>query len=176
MNDKSASFAPKKTASTTPSPHNNAGNRNAGQGNQSRNNKDRRPPQPKPVEMLPDPTILESYDYVVDGAAAQILGMFEAEQKHRHAWEMEALKTYKTSSQLGQILGFLIAVSIFGSAAVIGLYGNSTMASFIWVFGMAIISMSGLVWAYAKSMGQRPLFGRPTFRRSFRAEAETDGE
>jgi len=130
--------------------------------------------QPKPVEMLPDPTILESYDYVVEGAAQQILRMFEQEQNHRHAWEMQALKAYSTSSVLGQVLGFIIAISVFGSAAVIGLYGDSAIASFVWVFGMSIIMMSGLVWTYAKSMGQRPLFGRPTFRRHFRAEPQED--
>lgn len=129
---------------------------------------------PKPVEMLPDPTILESYDYVVEGAAGQILSMFEAEQKHRHAWETRALKAYTISSVLGQILGFVIAISVFGSAAIIGLYGDSAIASFVWVFGMSIIMMSGLVWTYAKSMGQRPLFGRPTFRRHFRAEKEEE--
>lgn len=128
----------------------------------------------KPVEMLPDPSILESYDYVVEGAAQQILHMFEAEQKHRHAWELQALRSYGASSLIGQILGFFIAISVFGSAAIIGIYGDSSIAAFVWVFGMSIVTMAGLVWSYAKSMGQRPLFGRPTFRRHFRAENESD--
>ena len=129
---------------------------------------------PRPVEMLPDPTILENYDYVVEGAAEQILKMFELEQSHRHQWEIQALKSYTVSSIFGQALGFVIAISVFGSAAVIGIYGDSAIASFVWVFGMSIIMMSGLVWTYAKSMGQRPLFGRPSFRRHFRAEPEEE--
>lgn len=128
----------------------------------------------KPVEMLPDPTVLESYDYVVEGAAEQILRMFEAEQKHRHKWEMSALRSHTISSLFGQVLGFVIAISVFGSAAVIGLYGDSAIGAFVWVFGMSIIIMSGLVWTYARSMGQRPLFGRPTFRRHFRPEKEKE--
>lgn len=140
---------------------------------QNKNGKPANAP-PKPVEMLPDPTVLESYDYVVEGAAEQILRMFEAEQRHRHEWEKNALKAYSVSSVLGQVLGFVIAISVFGSAAIIGLYGDSAIAAFVWVFGMSIIMMSGLVWTYAKSMGQRPLFGRPTFRRHFRAEKEED--
>lgn len=126
----------------------------------------------KAVEMLPDPEVLESYGYVVEGAPEQILRMFESEQKHRHNWEMQALKAYTISSIFGQVLGFIIAIAVFGSAAIIGLRGDSSIAAFIWVFGMSIIMMSGLVWTYAKTMGQRPLFGRPTFRRHFRAEAE----
>jgi hypothetical protein len=38
--------------------------------------------------------------------------------------------------------------------------GNSATAALIWVFGLAIVVMSGLVWVYAKNMGQRPLFAR----------------
>lgn len=134
----------------------------------------RGPSAPRPVEMLPDPTVLEGYDYVVEGAAEQILRMFETEQKHRHKWETQALQAYTISNLLGQLLGFVIAIAVFGSATVIGLYGDSSTAAFVWVFGMSIVTMAGLVWAYAKSMGQRPLFGRPTFRRHFRAEADTE--
>lgn len=137
--------------------------------------------QNRTVEMLPHPEILESYNYVVDGSAKMILTMFEIEQKHRHEWEIQAIRVHKFSTILGQVLGFLIAVSVFISATVIGVYGNTTIAAAIWVFGMSIVVMAGLVWAYAKSMGQRPLFARPTMRTHFRPQkdrqqpiAETD--
>lgn len=124
------------------------------------------------VEILPHPEVLESYNYVVDGSAKMILSMFESEQKHRHEWELLALNVHKFSSMLGQILGFLIAVAVFVSATFIGIYGNTTIAAFIWVFGMSIIVMAGLVWSYAKSMGQRPLFARPSMRTHFRPEKQ----
>lgn len=128
--------------------------------------------QPRTVEFLPHPEVLESYNFIVEGSAKMILGMFENEQKHRHDWERVSLKIYSTTTIIGQILGFLIAISVFVSAAVIGVYGNTTMASLIWVFGMAIVVMAGLVWAYAKSMGQRPLFARPTMRSHFRPDKQ----
>jgi len=124
-------------------------------------------------EFMPSPELLEGYNYVVEGSAARILSMFEAEQKHRHTWENNALKTHTFSTILGQILGFFIAVSLFVSAAVIGIHGNSTTAALIWVFGLAIVVMAGLVWVYAKSMGQRPLFARPAMRTHFRPEKDT---
>ncbi len=132
--------------------------------------------QQRAVEFLPHPDVLESYNYIVDGSAQMILNMFEQEQKHRHEWEKEALRVYGASSKLGQILGFFIAVSVFVSASIIGVYGNTTMASFIWVFGMAIVVMAGLVWAYAKSMGQRPLFARPAMRTHFRPQKTDNHE
>lgn len=128
--------------------------------------------QNRSVELLPHPEVLESYNYVVEGSARTIITMFEVEQKHRHEWESQALRIHRNSTMLGQVLGFLIAVAVFVSATFIGIYGNTTIAAVIWVFGMAIVSMAGLVWAYAKSMGQRPLFGRPTMRTHFRPEKE----
>ncbi len=139
-------------------------------GHYNRGGRDRM--QNRTVEILPHPEVLESYNYVVDGSAKMILTMFEMEQKHRHEWERQALRVHATSSLVGQILGFFIAVAVFISATVIGMYGNSTIAASIWVFGMAIIVMAGLVWAYAKSMGQRPLFARPTMRTHFRPQKE----
>ena len=128
--------------------------------------------QNRTVEILPHPEVLESYNYVVEGSAKMILGMFEQEQKHRHEWELLALRIHKFSTIIGQVLGFFIMVAVFISASIIGIYGNSTIAAFVWVFGMSIIVMAGLVWAYAKSMGQRPLFGRPTMRTHFRPHKE----
>jgi len=128
--------------------------------------------QNRTVEILPHPEVLESYNYVVEGSAKMILTMFEIEQKHRHEWETQALRIHSYSTILGQVLGFLIAISVFVAASVIGIYGNTTIAAFIWVFGLSIIVMAGLVWAYAKSMGQRPIFGRPTMRTHFRPQKE----
>jgi len=127
-------------------------------------------------EFMPSPELLEGYDYVVQGSAARILAMFEAEQKHRHHWESSALKTHTFSTILGQILGFVIAIALFLSAGAIGMRGNTATATFIWVFGLAIVVMAGLVWVYAKSMGQRPLFARPAMRSHFRPEKDVDGE
>lgn len=125
-------------------------------------------------EGLPSPELLEAYDTVLEGSAARIIALFEREQAHRHVWEYRALRIHQVSTLLGQLLGFLIAVAIFVSATVIGLNGNPTTAAFLWVFGMAIVTMAALVWWYAKSLGQRPLFARPAMRASFRPEKPTE--
>ena len=140
-------------------------NRNKHSGNRDNNKR-------KAVEVLPSPEILEAYNYIVDGSAKMILDMFEREQVHRHQWENEAIKSHIMSTILGQVLGFVIAMSIFVSAAVIGINGDSNIAAFIWVFGLAIVVMASTVWAYARSIGQRPLFGRPAMREHFRAQKE----
>tara|TARA_B100001123_G_scaffold27548_1_gene29472 strand:- start:326 stop:790 length:465 start_codon:yes stop_codon:yes gene_type:complete len=141
-------------------------------GNQRQTKKNYRPGPKKTVEILPDPEVLEAYDYIVEGSAQDILDMFKAEQKHRHQWENRSLKVHLFSTILGQILGFCIAIAIFVSASVIGMYGDASVGAFIWIFGLAIVAMSALVWWYAKSMGQRPLFARPALRASYRPEKD----
>lgn len=131
-----------------------------------------KPQQRKAPEGLPSPEMLESYDTVLKGSATRIIDMFEREQLHRHAWENRALKVHQVSTVLGQLLGFGIGIAIFVSAGVVGMSGNPSIAAFIWVFGLAIVTMAAIVWWYAKSLGQRPLFGRPQMRTSFRAEKD----
>ena len=121
-------------------------------------------------EGIPSPETLEAYDTVIPGSASRIVDMFEREQAHRHRWEERALRVHQLSTLLGQVLGFLIAIAIFVSATFIGIQGNATAAAFIWVFGLAIVTMAAVVWWYAKSLGQRPLFARPAMRTNFRAE------
>ena len=137
-----------------------------------RNQSDKR----RSPEGLPSPEILEAYDTVLAGSATRIIEMFEREQTHRHQWEHRALRIHQFSTVLGQLLGFFIAVAIFGSATLIGISGNSTAAAMIWVFGMAIVTMAAVVWWYAKSLGQRPLFARPSMRTNFRPEKGPQGE
>lgn len=127
-------------------------------------------------EGLPSPEIIEAYDTVLPGSASRIIDMFEREQMHRHQWEHRALRVHQVSTLLGQLLGFLIAIAIFASASFIGMNGNPTAAAFIWVFGMAIVTMAAVVWWYAKSLGQRPLFARPAMRTNFRPEKSEVGE
>lgn len=129
-------------------------------------------PTRRKMDILPDPEMLEAYDAIVDGSAKAIIEMFTAEQKHRHHWENRSLRVHMISTVLGQLLGFLVASAIFVSATVIGIYGDATIGAFIWVFGMALVVMAALVWWYAKSLGQRPLFARPALRTSFRPEKE----
>ncbi len=136
----------------------------------------RKPQGKKAPEGLPSPEILEAYDTVMPGSGLRIVEMFEREQMHRHEWEKRALKVHQVSTILGQLLGFVIAVAIFGSATIIGLNGNSTSAAMIWVFGMAIVTMAAVVWWYAKSLGQRPLFARPAMRTNFRPEKNSQSE
>lgn len=124
----------------------------------------------KTPEGLPPAEMLAAYDEIMPGSAARMVAMFEREQAHRHQWEQRALKVHQISTILGQLLGFFVAVSIFGSATIIGLNGNPSVAALIWVFGMAIVTMATIVWWYAKSLGQRPLFARPAMRTSFRPD------
>ncbi len=140
------------------------------------NNFTRKDQQRRAPEGLPSPEVIEAYDTVLPGSATRIIDMFEREQVHRHQWEHRALKVHQISTLLGQLFGFLIAIAIFVSAAVIATCGNATAGALIWVFGLAIVTMATVVWWYAKSLGQRPLFARPAMRTNFRPEKNSVGD
>ena len=116
------------------------------------------------VEILPHPDVLESYNYVVDGSADMILSMFDFEQQHRHEMEMQALRIHGFATILGQILGFFVAIAAFASATMLGIYGSETIAAIIWVFAAALVVMAGLVWGYAKNLGQKSFSDRAAIR------------
>lgn len=106
----------------------------------------------KSVELLPDPEVLESYNYVIEGAGERILEMFEKEQQHRHEWEDQALKVHAFNSVLAQMLGFLVMMVALGASIYFGRKGDYTMAVFLGVF-----SFSSLIWAYIRTVNRRPL-------------------
>ena len=116
------------------------------------------------VEILPHPDVLESYNYVVEGSADMILSMFDFEQQHRHEMELQALRLHGFSTILGQILGFFVAIAAFASATMLGIYGSETIAAVIWVFAAALVVMAGLVWAYARNIGQNTLIDRSVIK------------
>ena len=69
---------------------------------------------------LPPPALLRQYDAALPGLSRQIADMARAEQKHRHRWEMGALRNDVFTQSGGLLLGWLLAVGcVAGYAALI---------------------------------------------------------
>lgn len=66
---------------------------------------------------LPPPSYLRDYETIVVGAADRIITMAENEQKHRHRWELSALR----NTTVGLWFGFAIAIGLVGG----GIYSVS---------------------------------------------------
>ena len=88
---------------------------------------------------LPHPRILKGYDDINKGFAERVLKMAEDEQRHRHHYDEEILKSTKSADKRGQWMGFSIAI-VFGVAATwLGLTGNQVVASILG--GLDIVSL-----------------------------------
>jgi len=92
---------------------------------------------------LPHPEILRQFDQISPGAAERIIKMAEDQSLHRRELERKVIESDISSSKLGQILGFVIAViglavsavvGVFGSPTAGGVIGVGTIVSLVWVF------------------------------------------
>ena len=89
---------------------------------------------------LPPPTMYREYERALPGSAERILVMAEKEQNHRIAWEASAPGASARETNLGQWLGFAIAVVCIGAAVLPAMSGHD------WVAGIALgVSPAGLV-------------------------------
>jgi len=67
--------------------------------------------------FLPDPEVLENYNYVVEGSAARILAMVEMEQKHRQQFELNQQKMVAMSTFAGSVSLVAIFCIMFGTTS-----------------------------------------------------------
>lgn len=65
---------------------------------------------------LPHPTHWERYERTLSGAADRILTMAEAEQAHRHRWEIRHLAFDGWQGILGQLLGAVILAALIAAS------------------------------------------------------------
>ena len=92
---------------------------------------------------LPHPDVLRKFNEIVPGAAERIIKMAEDQSTHRKELEKKVIDSDIARSKLGQILGFIIAitglgvsviVAVYGSALAGGIIGVGTLASLVGVF------------------------------------------
>ena len=89
---------------------------------------------------LPPPELLKGYDDILPGSANRILTMAEGEQTHRHGMEERSMKYGASIAVIGQLFGFLLALTILGGAMYLLATGKNIAG-----FGTLIPAICGLV-------------------------------
>ena len=90
---------------------------------------------------LPPPTMYGEYERTLPGSAERILVMAEKEQDHRIEWERAEQKTDKKETNLGQWLGFAIAVACIGAGTFLAMNGHDLVA--VVAFGFSAVGLVG---------------------------------
>lgn len=90
--------------------------------------------------FLPEPSVLQEYEYATEGAAKRILDMAELEQERRNAWEDEYLRFHKKSLRIGQFLGFLLLVAVVYATMALSESGHDQVAQVL--AGSAFLSVA----------------------------------
>lgn len=108
-------------------------------------NRQRQERQEKARSFLPDPEVLENYNYVVEGSAERIIALIEAEQKHRHKFELNQQKYVAAAQILGIFAVMLIAYAIIAAAIYLGTNGQFYLAVALCIAGFAYLGGAVLI-------------------------------
>lgn len=95
--------------------------------------------------ILPPPSVLESYEEIAPGFVAKLSQMIEAEQKHRHALEARELRTAVSITRFGQLLSVLLGMGIiYATIIATETYGIS-LGAIICICGFMFLIISNLL-------------------------------
>ncbi len=99
----------------------------------------------KARSFLPDPEVLENYNYVVEGSAERILKMIELEQKHRQQFELNQQKYVGYATYVGAIS--MVAICYILVRAFIDLVhnGQQLYAVIIAALGFSYMSVAVVI-------------------------------
>jgi uncharacterized membrane protein len=93
---------------------------------------------------LPDPKLLQEYEYAAEGSAQKILEMAEKEQKKRLQWEESYQLFYKKTQRIGQLFGAIIVIYLIWTVRTLAEQGKDEVASTLAVAGFAMLAVVGV--------------------------------
>ena len=93
----------------------------------------------KNQSILPSPAILESYEELAPGMVEQLIKMVEIEQKHRHIYEKQHLKTLAFNNLRNQVLGLMLILSILFFTYRISMTGDNVTAATTSILGFLFL-------------------------------------
>ena len=80
---------------------------------------------------LPPPDLLHEFNEVIPNGAERIVKQFEEQSSHRREIEKVIICSQQKRSDIGQWLGFVLALVCIGSSVYLALRGHTTVASFL---------------------------------------------
>lgn len=106
---------------------------------------------------LPPPQLLEHYERVLPGLADRIVAMAEAQSRHRQGLERRVTWARSRGETLGQILAFVLAMTIVGGSVWLISIGRSIEGVIALVGEIAALSA---IFIYGRRSQQRELEGK----------------
>jgi uncharacterized membrane protein len=99
-------------------------------------------------DILPSPSMLESYEEIVPGMSAQLLTMVKEEQEQRHKLEVKKIKMAAVSNKIGQLLSFVLAMAIIYFAMFFMKQNHTELAITLIICGFAFLTIINLAAIY----------------------------
>jgi uncharacterized membrane protein len=100
-------------------------------------------------DILPPPSILESYEEAAPGIVEKFGYILKLEQQHRHKLERKFYRSMARSMLIGQFLSAALAGGlIYAAIALVDRYQSPNVAAFVSVFGflfLIVINIIGII-------------------------------
>lgn len=106
-------------------------------------------------DILPSSEILEKFEDAVPESVAQLIEMAQKEQKHRHNWQEQYLKSHNLSSRMGQVFGLVYNLALLGLVYNLINSGEKDLAIKIFTINAVIIFLIALMTTFERRVFSR---------------------
>ena len=120
-------------------------------------------------DILPSSEILEKFEDASPGSVAELISMAQQEQKHRHDWQGQYLKSHNLSTRIGQVFGLIYNLALLGVVANLINSGEKELGIKIFTINAVAIAFIALITTFERrvfSRRPRARNGREDSRRS----------
>lgn len=112
--------------------------------------------------VIPSSEILEKFEDAVPGSVAEIIEMAAKEQKHRHSWQDNYLKTHTITTRLGQFCALAYNIVLLGLVYKLINSGEKDLALKLFTINAALISFVVIITTFERRVfSRRPRNSRP---------------
>ncbi|TAL36474.1 MAG: DUF2335 domain-containing protein [Spirochaetes bacterium] len=95
---------------------------------------------------LPHPSAFAKYEQILPGSADRIIALTENEQKFRHDFNLEMMRSDRGLKKLGLILAFSIIIVLLVSTVILYLISNSEWIAISLIGEIALIASLFIYW------------------------------
>ncbi len=106
-------------------------------------------------DVMPSSEILEQFEEAVPHSVADLISMAEKEQKHRHNWQDQYLKSHSFTTRLGQVCGLIYNLVLLSFVSKIFSEGDKEFALKIFLANVALMAFVAVITTFERRVFSR---------------------
>ncbi len=106
-------------------------------------------------DVMPSSEILEQFEDAVPTSVADLIKMAEKEQKHRHNWQDNYLKSHSFTTRLGQVCGLIYNLFLLSFISKVYSEGDKEFALKIFLGNVVLMAFVALITTFERRVFSR---------------------